>query len=208
MAKKIMPKTIGYLRVSTIDQDLEKNKGDILWLANNKDLGKVNFVEEKVSGKVPWRERKIAPVLEDLNKGDNIVVSELSRLGRSMLECMEILSIATNKGINVYAVKGDWQLGSSIQSKIIAMAFSMAAEIERDLISKRTKEALKARKDQGIKLGRPLGPGRSKLDKFRPEIEALLSNGSTQKFIAKRYGATGATLNNWLKKRVIKVPKD
>lgn len=208
MTKKIMPKTIGYLRVSTIDQDLEKNKGDILWLANNKDLGKVIFVEEKVSGKVPWRKRKIAPVLEDLNKGDNIVVSELSRFGRSMLECMEILSIATHKGINVYAVKGDWQLGNSIQSKIIAMAFSMAAEIERDLISKRTKEALKAKKDQGIKLGRPRGPGKSKLDKFRPEIEALLSNGSTQKFIAKRYGTTRANLNLWLKKRVIKVPKD
>lgn len=202
-----MPKTIGYLRVSTIDQDLEKNKGDILRLANNKDLGKVVFVEEKVSGKVPWRKRKIAAVLEDLNKGDNIVVSELSRLGRSMLECMEILSIATHKGINIYAVKGDWQLGNSIQSKIIAMAFSMAAEIERDLISKRTKEALKAKKDQGIKLGRPRGPGRSKLDKFRPEIEALLSNGSTQKFIAKRYGTTGANLHNWLKSRVIKAPK-
>ena len=69
MAKKTMPKTIGYLRVSTIDQDLEKNKADILFLANNKDLGKVNFVEEKVSGKVPWRKRKIAPVLEELNKG-------------------------------------------------------------------------------------------------------------------------------------------
>lgn len=202
-----MPKTIGYLRVSTIDQDLEKNKADILFLANNRDLGKVNFVEEKVSGKVPWRKRKIAPVLEELNKGDNIVVSELSRLGRSMLECMEILSIATHKGINIYAVKGDWQLGNSIQSKIIAMAFSMAAEIERDLISKRTKEALKAKKDQGIKLGRPRGPGRSKLDKFRPEIEALLSNGSTQLFIAKRYGTTRANLNLWLKKRVINVPK-
>lgn len=75
-------------------------------------------------------------------KRRNIIVSELSRLGRSMLECMEILSIATQKGIKIYAVKGDWQLNNSIQSKIIAMAFSMASEIERDLISKRTREAL------------------------------------------------------------------
>jgi DNA invertase Pin-like site-specific DNA recombinase len=201
-------KTIGYLRVSTIDQDLEKNKADILFLANNKDLGKVVFVEEKASGKISWRKRKIASVLEDLNEGDNLLVSELSRLGRSMLECMEILSIATHKGIDVYAVKGEWQLGSSIQSKIIAMAFSMAAEIERDLISKRTKEALKARKDQGLNLGRPRGPGKSKLDKFRPEIEALLSNGSTQDFIAKRYGTTNANLHKWLKKRVITVPNE
>ena len=180
MPQKHHQKSIGYLRVSTAEQDIEKNKADILWLANAKNMGQVQFVEEKVSGKVPWRKRKIADVLEDLQKGDNIVVSELSRLGRSMLECMEILSIATHKGINVFAVKGDWQLGSSIQSKIIAMAFSMAAEIERDLISSRTKEALRAKKAQGISLGRPRGPGKSKLDKFRPEIEALLANGSTQ----------------------------
>ena len=109
-------RTIAYLRVSTIDQDIEKNKASILHLANNKDLGKVYFVEEKVSGKTPWRKRKIATIIESLNKGDNLVVSELSRLGRSMLECMEILSIASQKGINIYAVKGSWQLDQSIQS--------------------------------------------------------------------------------------------
>jgi DNA invertase Pin-like site-specific DNA recombinase len=82
-------------------------------------------------------------VPEELEARDTLVVSELSRLGRSMLQCMEILSIATQKGINVYAVKGNWHLDPSIQSKIIAMAFSMAAEIERDLPSQRTKEALR-----------------------------------------------------------------
>jgi len=197
-------KTIGYLRVSTIDQDLEKNKANILHLANSKDLGKVHFIEEKVSGKVSWRKRKIAAILEELRNGDNIIISELSRLGRSMLECMEILSIAIDKGINLYAVKGNWHLDHSIQSKIIAMAFSMAAEIERDLISQRTKEALQARKEKGLKLGRPKGPGKSKLDKFQPEIEALLANGSTQKFIAHRYGTTEANLHNWMKKRGVK----
>jgi DNA invertase Pin-like site-specific DNA recombinase len=99
-------------------------------------------------GKVSWRKRKIADILDTAQKGDNIIVSELSRLGRSMLECMEILSIATQKGVNLYAVKGDWQLNNSIQSKIIAMAFSMAAEIERDLISKRTREALLVKKQK------------------------------------------------------------
>ena len=194
-------KTIGYLRVSTIDQDIAKNKADILTLANSKNLGKVHFSEEKVSGKVPWRKRKIAEILEGCQNGDNIIVSELSRLGRSMLECMEILSIATQKGINLYAVKGNWHLNNTIQSKIIAMAFSMAAEIEHDLISQRTKEALRARKAKGMKLGRPKGPGKSKLDKFQPEIEALLANGSTQKFIANRYGTTEANLCNWMRKR-------
>jgi DNA invertase Pin-like site-specific DNA recombinase len=198
---KTTPKTIAYLRVSTIDQDIEKNKAAILALANHKLLGHVQFVEEKVSGKISWRKRKIAEILDAAQKGDNIIVSELSRLGRSMLECMEILSIATQKGINVYAVKGDWQLTNSIQSKIIAMAFSMASEIERDLISKRTREALQVKKQNGMKLGRPRGVGKSKLDAHRVEIEALLKNGSTQKFIAKRYGTTEANLHHFLKQR-------
>lgn len=172
-------KTTAYLRVSTINQDIDKNKAEILNLANEKNLGKVHFIEEKVSGKISWRKRKIAEILESSADGDNILVSELSRLGRSMLECMEILSIATQKGISIYSIKGNWQLDQSIQSKIIAMAFSMAAEIERDLISKRTKEALMVRKASGLKLGRPAGPGKSKLDKYRLEIEALLANGST-----------------------------
>lgn len=161
----------------------------------------MHFVEEKVSGKMSWRKRKIADILDDAQAGDTIIVSELSRLGRSMLECMEILSIAAQKGVNVYAVKGNWRLDSSIQSEIIAMAFAMASEIERDLISKRTKEALVAKKASGIKLGRPKGVGKSKLDQYRPEIEALMSNGSTQTFIAKRYGTTEANLHHWLKMR-------
>ncbi len=152
MAKKTTARAqvIGYLRVSTGEQELEKNKADILRLANTHDLGRVQFIEERISGKVPWRQRKVAEVLESLKANDTLIVSELSRLGRSMLECMEILSIAVQKGINVYAVKGNWQLDGSIQSKIIAMAFSMAAEIERDLISQRTTEALRYKRAQGI----------------------------------------------------------
>lgn len=196
-------KTIAYLRVSTIDQDLGKNRATILHLANEKNLGKVHFVEEKASGKISWRKRKIAEVLDNLGNNDNIIVSELSRLGRSMLECMEILSIATQKGVKIYAIKGNWQLDHSIQSKIIAMAFSMAAEIEHDLISKRTTEALRAKKAAGFPLGRPKGPGKSKLDKYSAEIEALLANGSTKKFIARRYKTTPSNLHNWLKKRGI-----
>ncbi len=194
------PRTIAYLRVSTTDQDIEKNKADILHLANDKGLGRVEWIEETASGRVSWKKRKIAEILDQLQAGDTLLVSELSRLGRSMLECMEILSIASQKEINIYSVKGNWQLDNSIQSKIIAMAFSMASEIERDLISQRTKEALLAKKKAGVKLGRPKGVGKSKLDKFRPEIEALLANGSTQKFIAQRYETTEANFSRWLKK--------
>ncbi len=198
---KTTKKTIGYLRVSTADQDLDKNKSEILHLANEKKLGTVEWVKEKASGKINWRKRKIAQVIDSLKEGDTVLVSELSRLGRSMLECMEILSIALEKKISIYAVKGNWQLDQSIQSKIIAMAFSMAAEIERDLISQRTKEALAVRKKNGVKLGRPKGTGKSKLDQYKPEIEALLKNGATQKFIAQRYDATEATVSRWVKKQ-------
>ena len=121
----------------------------ILHFANHHDLGKVHFVEDIASGRKPWRERQIAQVLENLQVGDALIVAELSRLGRSMLECMEILALATRKTIRVYAVKGSWQLDDSIQSKIIALAFSMAAEIERDLISQRTREALRLKKTTG-----------------------------------------------------------
>lgn len=197
------PKTVAYLRVSTIDQDTEKNKNQILKLANDKDFGKVQFIDEKVSGKKSWKERKIKKIIDDLKEGDRLIVPELSRLGRSMLEIMEMLSIARQKGIYIYAVKGEWELNGSIQSKVMAMAFSIAAEIERDLISKRTKEALKARKAQGIKLGRPKGAGKSKLDKNREEIIALLRNGSTKKYVAKKYGTTSPNLINWIRKNKI-----
>jgi len=186
---------------------LKKNKSDILHFANHHDLGKVNFVEEIASGRKPWRERQIAQVLNELQGGDAIIVAELSRLGRSMLECLEILALAMRKGIRVYSVKGSWQLDHSIQSKIIILAFSMAAEIERDLISQRTKEALCLKKEQGVALGRPKGPGKSKLDTFRLEIESLLANGSAQRFVAKRYHTTEANLHNWLKKHGLKAIK-
>jgi DNA invertase Pin-like site-specific DNA recombinase len=198
-------KTIAYLRVSTVEQDLEKNKADILTFANNKDFGKVKFVEEKVSGMKNWKERKIKQVIDSLNTGDRLIVPEFSRLGRSMLEIMEMLSILKDKEVNVYAVKGEWELNGSLQSKIMAMVFSIASEIERDLISKRTKEALRARKNAGVKLGRPKGVGKSKLDEFKEEIVALLRNGSSKKFVADRYGSSQVNLYNWLKKNKLDV---
>lgn len=128
-------KTTAYLRISTVDQDIEKNKSDILKLANEKRLGYVEFIEEQISGKVSWRNRKIFAIINEAKKDDVIIVSELSRLGRSMLEIMEILSIATQKQLKIYSVKGDWHLDGSIQSKVMAMVFSMASEIEREISS-------------------------------------------------------------------------
>ncbi|MBE9546922.1 MAG: recombinase family protein [Proteobacteria bacterium] len=117
-----------------------------------------------------------------------------------MVEIMEILSIAKEKEIAVYDVKNGWDLNGSIQSKVMAMVFSIASEIERDLIRKRTSEGLKVAKARGVKLGRPKGPGKSKLDPYKEEIIALLKTGSRKNYIAMKYDCTPALLWNWLKK--------
>lgn len=192
-------KVVGYLRVSTQDQDLEKNKGDILSFANDRRLGVVDWVEEKVSGVKSWRRRELGKLVDTLTAGDWLIVPELSRLGRSTLDILDCLAVLKEKGVNVYAIKGAWQLNGTIEAKVFLTMMALFAEIERDLISARTKEALKARKASGVKLGRPKGPGKSKLDPFRPEIEALLRTGSTLKYIARRYGTSESNLHNWLR---------
>lgn len=198
-----MGKTLGYLRVSTMDQDVEKNKADILKLANDKRLGSVDWVEEKISGTKDWRKRELGRVFDGLVSGDAIIVSELSRLGRSTLQILEIMREAKEKGVAVHAVKGAWTLNGSMESKIVLTMLAMIAEIERDLISERTKEGLRARKEAGVVLGRPKGPGKSKLDQYKDEIVALLKNGSTKTFVAKRYGTSVPNLFNWLAKNRI-----
>jgi DNA invertase Pin-like site-specific DNA recombinase len=203
--KLIKKKVIGYLRVSTVSQDLEKNKADILTYANDHRLGSMEFVEEVVSGKVSWKLRKIKEVIDSLGKDDWLIVAELSRLGRSMLEIMEIISEAKRKEVNIYAVKNNWTLNGSIESKILLMVFSMASEIERDLISARTTEALRVRKALGIKLGRPKGKGKSKLDVHKDEIVALLRDGVPKKRVAKRYSTSIVNLYNWIAKNELDV---
>jgi DNA invertase Pin-like site-specific DNA recombinase len=198
-------KVVGYLRVSTASQDLEKNKADILTYANDHRLGNVDFVDEVVSGKVSWKLRKIKEVIDSLEKDDWLIVAELSRLGRSMLEIMEIISEAKRKEINIHAVKNGWTLNGSIESKILLMVFAMASEIERDLISARTKEALRVIKESGIKLGRPKGPGKSKIDPHKDEIVALLRDGVPKKLVAKRYGTSNVNLYNWILKNGLDV---
>jgi DNA invertase Pin-like site-specific DNA recombinase len=199
-------KVVSYLRVSTIDQDTEKNKAAVLKFCNDKDFGKVQFVEEIVSGMKSWKDRKIFQIILDLQANDKIIVPELSRLGRSTLECLEILKTAKDKGIAVYSVKENFQLnGDDMQSKIMATMLSLFAELERTFISMRTKEALKARKANGVILGRPKGRGKSKLDAFKPEIESLLKNGSKKTFIAKRYNTTLPNLYNFLHQNQIEI---
>jgi len=198
-------RTAAYLRVSTVEQDTGKNKADILSFANDRQFGNVEFVEEQISGKVSWKNRKISQIIDDLESGDRLIVPELSRLGRSLLDIMEILSVAKRKGISIYDVKNKTELNGSFQAEIMATIFGIAAQIERDLISARTIEGLKAARTKGSILGRPKGPGKSKLDPFRPEIEALLKNGATKAYIARRYHSSEVNFFNWLKKNKIHI---
>jgi len=207
MKKKVQKRqVVGYLRVSKQDQDLEKFKADILNFANNKDFGKVTFIQEKVSGfKTSWKDRKIKQTIEDLKQGDVLITPELSRRGRSTLEVLEILKILKDKDVSVYSVKEGLELNGTIQSKIMSTMLSLFAELERDFISMRTKEGLKAAKAKGRQLGRPKGPGKSKLDSHKEEIIALLQNGSTKAYVSNRYGTTQGNLHNWIKKNQIEI---
>jgi len=197
-------KTYAYIRVSTDKQDLENQKFVILQYANDKKLGNVEFIEEAVSGRISWKNRKLKDLIDNLQSGDNLIVAELSRLGRSMLEIMELLSILLRKGVNVYVVKGNYELKDDIQSKVLTFAFSLASEIERELISQRTKEALAKRKAEGKKLGRPKGSYSSKLDEKRQYIEELLNKGVSIASIAKILGVHYHTVRNYIKRRNLK----
>jgi len=194
------PRTVSYLRVSTAVQDTRKNKQGVRAYANSKDFGRVEFFEETVSGKVPWKKRKIKKLLDELQAGDRLIVPELSRLGRSTLEIMEILALAKEKRIAVYDIKNNWELNDSIQSEVMAFAFSIAARIERDLMAARITEGIAAARAKGKRLGRPPGPGKSKLDPYKDEIQALLKTGSRQNYIAKKYGVTPGTVLNYIKR--------
>jgi len=199
-------KTMSYLRVSSIDQDTEKNKHDIRAYANSQDFGKVIFVEEKITGRKSWKERKIKGIIDELGEGDRLIVPELSRLGRSTLEVLEILKAAKDKLIAIYSVKEKFQLnGDGIQSKIMSTMLALFADLEHDFISMRTKEGLAAARRKGSLLGRPPGPGKSKLDEHRDEIIDKMRLGVPKTKIARRYDTTPANLHNWIKKNKINV---
>ena len=168
--------TFSYLRVSTVDQDTEKNKLEILKFANSKKFGNVEFVEEQISGKSNFKKRLLGTLLEKMQYGDILIVPELSRIARSITQIFEVIEIVKNKGITLYSLKENFcSNDKSITSTVATTIFALVAQIERDLISLRTKEALQAKKAQGVKLGRPRGKGKSKLDKHREDILKLVA---------------------------------
>jgi len=191
-----------YLRVSSDGQDIKNQKFGLLEYCNNYNITPLKFIEDTSSGKTNWRERAIGNIIEKAQEGDIIAVSEISRLGRSTLQVLEILELAAKKGISVHITKNHIVMDGSMQATITATILGLAAQIEREFISCRTKEALAKRKKDGIKLGRPKGQAQFlKLDNYRDEILKYLHKGINKRAISKLIECSPATLYEWLKRR-------
>ena len=194
-----------YLRVSTSKQDTEHQKLSVLDYCNRHHLGPVRYIEDTSSGKLHWQSRPIGHILEKAELGDHIIVAEVSRLGRSTLQVLEILEHAAQKKVSVHIAKSNMVMDGSMQSTITATILGLAAQIEREFISTRTKEALSQLKAKGIKLGRPKGPAVTvKLDTERDQIIEYLKKGVSKRSIARIVDCSPATLYAWLKRRNIK----
>ena len=199
------PRIIAYLRISTSEQDINAQKLELHEYARKNDIRINEFIEVEVSSRKSTQARKIDELLENLQKGDLLLISELSRLGRSVGRIIQIVDTLIKKQIQLVSVKESIKISGeqNIQTKTMTTMFALFSEIERDLISERTKQGLLAAKKKGKLLGRPKGAGKSKLDQFKPEIEALLKDGSSKTFIAKRYKTSLPNFYNWLKKQGI-----
>jgi DNA invertase Pin-like site-specific DNA recombinase len=167
----------GYIRVSTDKQTVENQRFEINRFCEEKTMVVDKWIEETISGTKTVQERKLGKLLSKMKKDDVLICSELSRLGRNLLMIMGILNECMNRNIQVWTIKDNYRLGSDISSKVLAFAFGLSAEIERNLISQRTKEALARKKAEGVVLGRPKG-SKSKVTKLtgrEVEIKDLLN---------------------------------
>ncbi len=206
-SEKSKSQVIGYLRVSTNTQDMNNQKLEIVEYARQNKLTVDDFIGIQISSWKNNKARRIDELLERLHTGDTLIVAELSRLGRSVGQVVTMVDELISRKIKLIAIKENIKLKANgekdLQTTVMITMFSLFAEIERTLISERTKAGLEAARAKGKLLGRPKGPGKSKLDKHREEIIALLKNGSRQNYVAKRYGTTPANLYKWLKKHNI-----
>lgn len=191
----------GYLRVSTDDQDCDNQKRGVLGLAESRGLTVDKWIiDDGISGTVEPEKRAFGKLMKKLQKGDIILASELSRLGRKLFMVMRILEFCMNNDIKVITQKDGYELGDNIQSKVLAFAFGLAAEIERNLISQRTKEALAKRKAEGKVLGRPTGVKNTeyKLTHKEYKIREFLRQGFSYCQIARSLKVHRITVTNFV----------
>ena len=195
--------TYGYIRVSTEHQTVENQRFEIKNFCKRQELTVDGWIEETISGTKSYDKRQLGRLLKKVKKDDLIICSELSRLGRNLFMIMEILNICMTKECQVWTIKDNYRLGDNINSKVMAFAFGLSAEIERNLISQRTKEALARKKAEGVVLGRPKGrrtsPEKHKLYFKRQLIVSLLNEGVSKRRIAVIVKVDRNTLSRYIK---------
>lgn len=188
----------GYIRVSSDKQTVENQRFEINNFCEKQNLIINDWIEETISGTRNYSKRQLGQLLQKISKDDIIICSELSRLGRNLFMIMEILNVCMTKECRVWTIKDNYRLGEDIQSKVLAFAFGLSAEIERNLISQRTKEALARKKAEGVVLGRPVGrktdETKYKLYSKKNLISELLKAGVSRRKIAKICKADRNTL--------------
>lgn len=193
----------GYIRVSSDKQTVENQRFEINNFCKRENLAIDGWIEETISGTKAYNKRQLGVLLKRIQKDDLIICAELSRLGRNLFMIMEILNICMTKEAKVWTIKDNYRLGDDIQSKVLAFAFGLSAEIERNLISQRTKEALARKKAEGVKLGRPKGrrsaPEKYKLNGKDNLISELMKAGVSKRRIAKICKVDRNTLDRYLK---------
>jgi DNA invertase Pin-like site-specific DNA recombinase len=198
----------GYIRVSTDKQTTENQRFAILKHADEKKLRVDQWIEETISATKQLSHRKLGLLLSRMQQDDILIVSELSRLGRSLLEVMSILHTLMEKEVKVFTTKERYELGNNISSKVLAFAFSLSAEIERSMISSRTKEALARKKSEGKRLGRPKGR-RSSVTKLTGKDELIreyLAKKIPQSVIARLLNVHRLTVRNYILTRKLQKP--
>jgi DNA invertase Pin-like site-specific DNA recombinase len=190
----------GYIRVSTDKQTLENQRFEIQNFCKREDILIQSWIEETISGTKDVNERKLGQLLKKLKSEDILICAELSRLGRNMFMIMSILNYCMENDIQVWTIKDNYRLGSDINSKVLAFAFGLTAEIERNLISQRTKEALARKKTEGVILGRPKGrkSNHYKLSGRDKVIKNLLNKNLSKTSIAKILGVHRNTLDKYI----------
>ncbi len=190
----------GYIRVSTDKQTVENQRFEILQFCKKNSLKIDSWIEETISGTLTPEKRELGNLLSQIKKDDLIICSELSRLGRTLFMIMSILNLLMEKGARIWTIKDNYRLGDDIQSKVLAFAFGLSAEIERNLISQRTKEALALKKAQNIKLGRPKGRKNNfhLLDGLEFHIQKMYNCGVSINKIASILGVSRNAVRNCL----------
>lgn len=188
----------GYIRVSTDRQTVENQRFEIKRFCKENKLQVDKWISETTSGTKEVDKRRLGKLLKGVKSGDIIICSEISRLGRSLFMIMSVLNHCMEIGAKVWTIKDNYRLGDDITSKVLAFAFGISAEIERKLISQRTREALARKKAEGVKLGRPKGPGKRLLDGKEKQISAMLAAGMSKVQVAKVYGVHVSTLHEFL----------